>query len=135
MGKHELRRREYGSKYYQTRTIQCLAVLAERILADLLKEDERLPPGVECSMYVVGGVLLQVQVGGLPDDFTFIDRTTGLYSRQGQDLVAYLTSCVDSYNWTNPDDLIDRRFFISVYLLGESEYRSAHWLPGVVAVF
>jgi hypothetical protein len=135
MGKHELRRRKYGARYSETSTTTDLIVLAERILADLLKEDECLPSGVECSMYVLGGVLLQVQVGGLADDFTFIDRTTGLYSRQGQDLIAYLASCMDSYNWTNPDDLADRRFFTSVYLLAESEHRSAHWLPGVVAVF
>lgn len=136
MGKHELDRREYGSRYYQTRTIQDLTVLAERILADLPPAGTcGIPAGAEFSIHVLADVLLQVQVGGLKDEFTFFDRISHSYSRQAKELVALLARIMDSYNWTNPDDLTHRRFFTSIYLLAESEYRSALWASGVVRIF
>lgn len=136
MAKHELDRREYGSRCYETRTIANIATLAERILADLPPAGtEPLPAGLECSIHVLAGVLLQLQVGGLRDDFTFYDRISHLYSRQALDLIGYLIQFLESYNWTNEGDLMDRRFFVSVYLLAESEYRSDFWIPGVLRVF
>lgn len=136
MGKHELDRREYGSRYYQTRTIHDLTILAERILADLPSSGTYgIPDDAEFSIHVLADVLLQVQVGGLSDDFTFLDRISRSYSRQAKEFVALLTRVMDSYNWTNPNDLTDRRFFTSIYLLAESEYHSDFWTPGVVRIF
>lgn len=136
MGKHELDKREYGSRYYQSRTINDLTVLAERILADLPAAGTYgIPTGAEFSIHVLADVLLQVQLGGLSDDLAFIDRISRSYSRQAKELVAMLARIMDSYNWTNPDDLTDRRFFASIYLLAESEYHSAFWTPGVVRIF
>ncbi|HEX3779759.1 MAG TPA: hypothetical protein VHX38_08815 [Pseudonocardiaceae bacterium] len=136
MGKHELDKREYGSRYYQTRTIQDLTVLAERILADLPPSGTYgIPASAELSIHVLADVLLQIQVGGLSDDFTFLDRISRRYSRQAKELITLLTRIMNSHNWTNPDDLTDRRFFTSVYLLPESEYRCGYWVPGVISVF
>lgn len=135
MGKYELDKREYGSRYYQSRTIQDLTVLAERILADLPSaETYGIPAGTEFGIHVLADVLLQVQVGGLKDEFTFLDRTSRTYSRPAKELIAVLTRILNSYNWTNPDDLADRRFFTSIYPLAESEYHSAFWTPGVVRI-
>jgi hypothetical protein len=136
MGKHELDRREYGSRYYQTSAIQDLAVLAERILADLPPAGTYgIPTGAEFSIHVLADVLLQVQVGGLSDEFTFFDRVSHSYSPDAKQLIVLVTRIMDSYNWVNPDDLAHRRFFTSVYLLAEVEYRSALWSPGVVRIF
>jgi len=135
MGRHELDPREYGSRYYRTRTLSDPTVLAERIIADLPPAGTNgIPRGVEFSIHVMGGVLLQVHVGGLTDNFTFAHRRTCRYSIEADDLVAWLTRTVETYNWTNPDDPTDRRFFSSVYLLTESDYHSAFWAAGVVRV-
>ena len=136
MGKHELDMRQYGSRYYRTRTIRNITVLAERILAELPPAGtELMPAGAEFSIHVVGDVLLQVQVGGLRDGFTFLDLISRSYSRHATELIALLIRIMDGYNWWNPGDLTDRRFFTSVYLLAESEYRGGYWSPGVIAVF
>jgi hypothetical protein len=136
MGKHELRRREYGARYDETRTIADLTVLSERILTDVpLHGSEGLLFGTEYSIHVLVGAVLQVQVGRLPDAFTFVDRAARRYSHQGMDLIVSLTRFMESYNWTNLDDPADRRFFTSVYLLAESEYRSGSWSPDVITVF
>jgi hypothetical protein len=136
MGKHELKRREYGARYYETRAIADLGVLAERILVDLpLYGSEGLLFGAECSIHVLVGVVLQAQIGRLPDEFAFSGRATHRYSREGVGLIVSLTRFMESYNWTNPDDPTDRRFFTSVYLLAESEYRSGYWSPDVITVF
>lgn len=136
MGKHELDKREFGGRYYQSRTINDLAILAERILADLPPSGTHgIPTGAKFSIHVLADVLLQVQVGGLNDEFTFLDRISRHYSQQAKELIAFLTRVMAAYNWTNPDDLTDRRFFTSVYLLPESEYRCGYWVPGVISVF
>jgi hypothetical protein len=134
MNKHELNRRAYGRRYYETRTIIELDILAERILADLpfLLDPEAVRPGVEFGMHIVANVLLRLQVGGLKDEFTFNDRISGRYSSQAIELLSYLNVVMESYNWTNPARLTDRRFFCSVYLLTEADYHSIFWTPGVV---
>jgi hypothetical protein len=136
MGRHDLSRRVYGARYYETRTITDRALLAERILADLPPAGTGyLPSDAEFSIHVLAGVLLQVQVGGLVDDFTFLDRITRRYSRAANELIAWLGQFMESYNWVNPADATDRRFAVSVYLLAESEYHSMFWTPGVVRIF
>lgn len=136
MGKHELDKRAYGSRYDQTRAIHDLTVLAERILDDLSSVGlDGVPDSAEFSIWVRADALLQLQVGGLRDAFTFVDRIGHRYSREANALIALLVRAMDSYNWTNPDDPTDRRFFTSIYLLAESEYRSAFWTPGAVRAF
>jgi hypothetical protein len=135
MDKHELDKREYGSNYYQTRNIYDLAVLAERILADLPSAGTGpLPADAEFSIHVLAEVMLQVRVGGLRDEFMFVNRATRLYSSRAKQLIAYLARFMQSYDWTNPEDLTDWRFFSSVYLLPESEFRRGSWSPGVITV-
>lgn len=129
--------RVYGSRYHETRTIIQLDVLAERILADLpaLLDSERLPASIDFGIQIVANVQLRLSVGGLPDALTFADRVSGRYSRPAIELIGRLVSVLESYNWTNPDKPTDRRFFSSVYLADEAEYRSILWTPGVVRMF
>jgi hypothetical protein len=136
MGDHNLNRREYGARYYETRTITELDVLAERILADVpsLLPADAVPTIVEFGIQIVANVLLRLQVGGLPDEFIFADRISQLHSLRAIDLLGQLTRIMESYNWTNAGELTDRRFFCSVYLLSEADYHSAFWTPGVVRV-
>lgn len=126
--------RVYGSRYYETRTIVELDVLAERILADLpsLIDIASVPPTIDFGIHLVANVLLRLNVGGLPDEFTFTDRICERYSQAAVGLASSLTKIMESYNWTNPTELPDRRFFCSVHLLTEADYRSAFWTPGVV---
>lgn len=126
--------RVYGSRYYETRTIVELDVLAERILADLpsLIDMAAVPPTIDFGIHLIANVLLRLNVGGLPDEFTFTDRICERYSRAAVQLASRLMEIMESYNWTNPDELPDRRFFCSVHLLSEAGYRSAFWTPGVV---
>lgn len=133
MGKHNLDRRKYGSRYRETRNITELDVLAERILADLHAAfDAHVePPNMDFSIHVVANVLLRLQVGGLSDGFTFADAVTRHYNQPAVELIYQLTRILEEYNWINPDELTDRRFFCSVHLLGEAEYRSSCWIPGV----
>ena len=134
MGNHNLNRREYGARYYETRTITEIDVLAERILADVpyLLDAEVVPAGIDFSIHIVANVLLRLQVGGLSDEFIFADPISHRYSKQAIDLLGYLNILMESYNWVNPGELTDRRFFCSVYLVSEADYRSAFWTPGVV---
>ncbi|SMD14550.1 hypothetical protein [Kibdelosporangium aridum] len=135
MAKHELDGRVYGSRYHGTRTTTDLADLAERIITELPSAGaENIPVGTEFSIHVMVGVLLHVYVGGLSDEFTFSDRTSGRHSEQATELGNALTRIVESYGWTNPSDPTDRRFVCSVYLLAESDFRSSFWTPGVVRV-
>jgi hypothetical protein len=136
MGNHTLRQLEYGYRYYQTRTITDLALLAERILADLpFAGTEYIPAGTEFGIHVHEDVLLHLHVGGLSDEFTFADRLSYRYTEQATQLVGRLCRSMESYNWINRDDPADRRFCCSVHLLAESDYRSSVWTPGVVRIF
>lgn len=126
--------RIYGSRYHETRTIVELDVLAEQILADLpsVVDPTVAPPTIDFGIHLIANVLLRLNVGGLPDGFTFTDRICEQYSAVAVELMSHLTGIMESYNWTNPNELPDRRFFCSVHLLSEAEYRSAFWTPGVV---
>lgn len=136
MGKHELNRCDYGARYGQTSTVADLGILAERILFDLLSAGaDGIPAGSQFGIHVEGNILLQLYVGGLKDEFTFVEPATRRYSDQANVLADHLTQIVESYDWINPDDPTERRFFCSVYLLAELDCRSAFWEPGVVHVF
>jgi hypothetical protein len=91
-------------------------------------------PEAKFSIHVMAGVLLHLHVGGLPDEFTFSDKTTRRYSKAAIELIDCLTHIVESYSWRNAADPTDRRFVCSIYLLAESDFRNAHWTPGVVRV-
>jgi hypothetical protein len=134
MNRHHLDRRKYGDRHYGTRTITELDVLAERILADLpmLLDPEAVPVGIDFGIHIVANVLVRLQVGGLKDEFIFADPISHRYSKQAIELISYLNILMESYNWVNPDELTDRRFFCSVYLLAEADYHSVFWTPGVV---
>lgn len=136
MNERDLDARVYGCRYQETRTINDLGVLAERIVADLSSPDiEGIPAGAEFSVYVVADVLLQLHVGGLSDDFTFSDRVSHRYSKEADALVEHLEDLLASYDWTNAKDPLDRRFVYGVFLLTESDYHSVFWTPGVVRLF
>ena len=137
MDKHHFDDRRYSCRYDGTRTITALDLLAERILADLpgVLEPDAVPATVEYGIHIVANTLLRLNVGGLPDTFTFSDRVAYRYSPQAIKLIADLNVVLESYNWTNPSQPTDRRFFCSVHLVDEAEYHSIFWTPGVVRIF
>ena len=136
MGKHDFKRRVYGSRYHETRTISELDLLGERILADLpmFLNTTMVPAGADFGIHLVANILLRLNVGGLKDDFIYADPVSGRYTMQAIDLVSYLNIVLESYNWTNHDAFGDRRFFCSVHLINEADYKSIFWTPGVVRI-
>lgn len=126
--------REYGSRYQETRIIKDLALLAERMIVELSRATnvDGAPASAEFSIHVIANVLLNVYVGGLPDDFTFADRPSRRHSAEAKALLRELDEVVGSYDWSNPADPTDRRFVYGVHLLAEADFRSVFWTPGVI---
>jgi hypothetical protein len=134
MATHALGGRIYGCRYDRTRILRRLTALAERMIADLSSEP-RLPGIPEegiFSIRVISGVMLCVEVGGLPDEFIFADYTDTKYSTPANALRGRIMQFIETYNWTNKNDSNDRRFVTSVRLLAEAEYRTIFWTPGEV---
>jgi hypothetical protein len=136
MSAHALGSRLYGCRYDRTRTFRRLAALAERILLDLLTvpRSPGIPADADFSIRVISNTVVHVEVGGLSDEFIFADYTDTKYSTPAISLRERIMQFVETYNWSNKDDLRDRRFIPSVRLLAEREYRSIFWTPGEVRI-
>ncbi|MFD1044764.1 hypothetical protein ACFQ1S_03715 [Kibdelosporangium lantanae] len=105
-----------------------------RVLVDLASTPRF--PGIPVhgvfAVRILSGLVLQVEVGGLSDEFLFSDYTDSNHSTPAIDMRARIMRFVETYNWFNRKYPRDRRFITSVRLLAESEYRSIFWTPGQV---
>jgi hypothetical protein len=126
--------RQYGGRYDRTRIFRTLTDLAMRVIVDLASAPRfpGMPAQGIFSARILSGLALQVEVGGMPDDFLFADYTDANYSTPANALRERIMRFVETYNWFNRRHPRDRRFIPSVRLLPESEYRSIFWTPGQV---
>jgi hypothetical protein len=133
---HALGRRRYGAQYERTEDILDLKDLAVRIRDDLMSRvgAPPIPDDVEFAMLAIGNVLLHVTIAGLGDRFTFADTVTHALSEDARYLMKHVYDFIDEYNWVNPEDLKDRRFFCTVFVAAEVEYRNLFWTSDVLSV-
>ncbi|WP_156094120.1 hypothetical protein [Lentzea aerocolonigenes] len=87
-----------------------------------------MPTGTEFALVHNGEQNIVVKVLGLTDEFLFNGE---MYTCEAQELYDSVEEFFEAFNWTHPDDGLDRRFIFSVHLLDEAQQAEREHPSGV----
>lgn len=121
--------RKYGDFYARTREMD-ISTLTDCMYRVLTRSADKvpLPGGTEFALAHNGERNIVVKVLGLTDEFLFDGE---LYTCEAEELHNSVEDFFEAFNWTNPDDGLDRRFFCTVHLLSEFQQREHEHRPGL----
>lgn len=122
--------RKYGAFYRRTRRMS-FTELADYMYSVLTRSanSETVPAGTEFALAHNGEQNIVVKVLNLTDEFLF--KGPELYTCEAQELYDSVEAFFEAFNWTHPEDGMDRRFFCTVHLLSEAEQREHEHRPGL----
>ena len=121
--------RKYGAFYGRTRELD-LSELSDCMYRVLTRAADAvpLPGGTEFALAFDGERNFVVKVLNLTDEFLFNGE---LHTCEADELHNSVEDFFEAFNWSNPDDGLDRRFFFTVHLLSEAQQREHEHRPGL----
>lgn len=121
--------RVYGGQYKKSERMG-FTELVEHMHALLLltPATKVVPAGTKFGLHHNGEDLVVLAVLGLRDEFLFSRQ---MHTCEADALQTAFEEFFEAFNWKNPDDGMDRRFFYSVHLLSEAEQAKRELGPGL----
>lgn len=121
--------RKYGDFYHRTR-LKSFPELADCMYRVLTRSanSPTVPTGTEFALAHNGERNIVVKVLNLTDEFLFNGE---LHTCEAETLHNSIEEFFEAFNWTHPDDGMDRRFFCTVHLLSEAQQREHEHRPGL----
>ena len=123
--------RKYGSFYGRTRLMNFnqLTECMYRVLTRSA-DSATVPTGTEFALAHDGKQNIVVKVLNLGDEFLF-NGNPDMYTCEAEAVHNSVEAFFEAFNWTNPEDGLDRRFFCTVHLLTEAQQRDHEHRPGL----
>lgn len=121
--------RIYGDEYKNSEHLnfpELVGHMHSRLL--LTPATSVVPAGTKYALHHNGTDVLSLAVLGLRNEFLFAGD---LYTCEAEQLHHALEDFFEAFNWRNPDDGMDRRFFPTVHLLSEQAQRRRMDGPGL----
>lgn len=121
--------RIYGDEYKKSERME-FSELVEHMYARLLLTPATsvVPTGTKYALHHNGTNVLALAVLGLRNEFLLAGE---LYTCEAEELYNALEDFFEAFNWRNPEDGMDRRFFPTVHLLSEQAQRRRIHGPGL----
>ncbi len=121
--------RIYGEEYKKSERLdfsELVGHMHARLL--LTPATSVVPAGTKYALHHNGDQVLALAVLGLRDEFLFSGER---FTCEAEELHNALEDFFEAFNWKNPGDDLDRRFFHTVHLLSEREQRKRIKGPGL----